>query len=81
LRTDRHEHDLKRHESGETPKWLAKPTAAKYLDCTTAYIERLIAQGEIPYHRIGRKFIRISRDDLDDFVAAGRVEPEIARTL
>jgi len=51
------------------------------MDCTTAYIERLIAQGAIPYHRIGRKFIRISRDDLDDFVAAGRVEPENRKTV
>jgi len=72
---------LQRQETGEPPKWLAKHTAAQYLDCTTAYIERLIAHGELPYHRIGRKFIRFSRDDLDAFVKAGRVEPEIAKPL
>jgi len=69
--------EIRDNEAG--PKWLAKKSAAQYLDCTTAYIERLIAQGELPYHRIGRKFIRFSRDDLDAFVAAGRVEPERSR--
>lgn len=53
---------------------MAKRTVAAYLDCTISYVERLIAQGQLPTYRLGKKFIRISRDDVDDLIDSSRLE-------
>jgi hypothetical protein len=37
-------------------------------------VRRLIAERRIAFHRLGRH-VRLTSDDLDAFVTAGRVEP------
>jgi excisionase family DNA binding protein len=53
---------------------LTADEAAARLNTTTRFVRRLIAERRIPFIKLG-KFVRISTDDLDRFVAAGRVEP------
>lgn len=48
--------------------------AAQRLNTTPRFIRRLIAERRIEFTRLGRH-IRIEGPVLDDFVAAGRVEP------
>jgi excisionase family DNA binding protein len=47
--------------------------AAQHLNTTPRFIRRLIAERRIAFTRLGRH-IRIGQDDLDAFVANGRVE-------
>jgi excisionase family DNA binding protein len=47
--------------------------AAQRLNTTPRFIRRLIAERRIAFTRLGRH-IRISAEDLDAFVAHGRVE-------
>ena len=46
--------------------------AADRLGTSTRFIRRLIAERRISFVKLG-KHVRIDSDDLDDFVAAGRV--------
>ena len=48
--------------------------AAERLNTTPRLIRRLIAERRIAFTRLGRH-VRIPADVLDDFVAAGLVEP------
>jgi excisionase family DNA binding protein len=52
--------------------------AAERLDTTPRFIRRLIAERRIAFTRLGRH-VRIPADVLDEFVAAGRVEPQIPK--
>jgi excisionase family DNA binding protein len=56
---------------------LTADEAAARLNTTTRFVRRLIAERRIPFIKLG-KFVRISTDDLDRFVAEGRVESRIA---
>ncbi len=47
--------------------------AAVRLGTSPRFIRRLVAERRIPYTKLG-KYVRITSTDLDDFVAAGRVE-------
>ena len=47
--------------------------SADYLGVGERFIRRLIAERRIPYVKIGR-FVRISVDDLDAYIAATRHE-------
>jgi excisionase family DNA binding protein len=47
--------------------------AAQRLNTTTRFVRRLIAERRIPFTRLGRH-VRIAADDLDAFVAHGRVD-------
>jgi excisionase family DNA binding protein len=38
------------------------------------HVRRLVAEGQIAYHRLGRS-IRLDSADLDAYIAAGRVDP------
>lgn len=49
--------------------------AAERLGTGPRFIRRLVAERRIAYTKVGR-FIRIASTDLDEFVAAGRVEPD-----
>ncbi|HEX3611589.1 MAG TPA: helix-turn-helix domain-containing protein [Sporichthyaceae bacterium] len=49
--------------------------AAQRLNTTTRFIRRLIAERRIAFTKVGRH-VRIESDVLDDFIAAGRVEPD-----
>jgi excisionase family DNA binding protein len=49
--------------------------AAAALNTNPRFVRRLIAERRIVFHRIGRH-IRIAAQDLEAFIAAGRVEPD-----
>jgi excisionase family DNA binding protein len=55
-------------------KYLTVPEAAQYLNTTVRFVRRLIEERRIAFHRFGRH-VRLEKADLDEFVAAGRVEP------
>jgi len=48
--------------------------AAAYLSASPRFIRRLVAERRVPYVKVGR-LVRLTAEDLDDFIAAGRVEP------
>ena len=54
---------------------LTVDQAAERLGTSTRFIRRLTAEKRIPYVKLGGSHVRIDEDDLDAFVAAGRVEP------
>jgi excisionase family DNA binding protein len=65
--------------SHTTPGHLLTVTeAAERLDTPVRFVRRLIAERRIPFHKIGRH-VRIHTHDIDDFIAAGRVEPVVVR--
>jgi excisionase family DNA binding protein len=48
--------------------------AAERLNTTSRFVRRLIAERRIAFVRLGRH-VRIAEDDLEAFIAGGRVEP------
>lgn len=55
-------------------KYLNVPETAAYLNTSERFVRRLIEERRIAFHRLGRH-VRLTRTDLDSFIAAGRVEP------
>lgn len=55
---------------------LTVDQAAAYLGTGPRFIRRLIAEKRIPYVKLGNK-VRLDDNDLDQFVEAGRVRPQI----
>ena len=55
-------------------RYLTVSEAAAHLNTSERFVRRLIAERRIAFHHVGRH-VRIALKDLDDFVAAGRVEP------
>jgi excisionase family DNA binding protein len=66
-------------EEGSPMPLLSVDQAAERLGTSPRFIRRLIAERRIAFTRLG-KHVRIDSADLDEFVAAGRVEPD-ARSL
>jgi excisionase family DNA binding protein len=65
--------------SHTTPGQLPTVTeAAERLDTQVRFVRRLIAERRTPFHKIGRH-VRIHTRDIDDFIAASRVESVVAR--
>ena len=52
---------------------LNVPEAAERLSTSPRFVRRLIAEWRIPYTKLG-KHVRIA-DDVEAFIAAGRVQP------
>ena len=52
--------------------------AAVHLGTPVRFIRRLIAERRIRFYKVGR-YVRLDRQDLDAFIASGRIEP-CART-
>jgi len=52
--------------------------AADHLGTPVRFIRRLIAERRIPFYKIGR-YVRIDRNDLEAFIAEGRIEPSASR--
>jgi len=48
--------------------------AAERIRMSTRHVRRLIADGQIAYHRLGRA-IRLHGADLDAYIASGRIDP------
>jgi excisionase family DNA binding protein len=53
---------------------LSVEEAATELGTPVRFVRRLIHERRIRFHKIG-KYVRISRSDLDAFIAAGAVPP------
>ncbi|MCW2542047.1 MAG: hypothetical protein JWN95_3772 [Frankiales bacterium] len=53
--------------------FLSVPEAAEFLNTTERFVRRMVEERRVPFHRFGRH-VRISRADLEAFVAASRVE-------
>lgn len=54
-----------------TNRLLSVEEVAKRLGISMRTVRRLIGDGAIPTHRIGRS-VRVSEDDLDRYIAASR---------
>ncbi|MGW4521029.1 helix-turn-helix domain-containing protein [Amycolatopsis sp. NPDC004378] len=54
--------------------YLTVEEAAGYLNTSTRFVRRLISERRIPFYKAG-SHVRIGKEDLKDFMAAGRVEP------
>ena len=53
---------------------MSMDAAAEYLNASPRLIRRLVAERQVPYVKVGR-LVRLTAEDLDDFIAARRVEP------
>jgi excisionase family DNA binding protein len=53
---------------------LSVEAAAEYLSTSPRFIRRLVAERRVPYVKVGR-LVRLTCEDLDAFIAEGRVEP------
>lgn len=56
------------------PRMLTVDEAAVRLGTTVRFVRRLIAERRIAFVKLGRH-VRIADDDIAEFIAAGRVEP------
>lgn len=54
-------------------------TAAQRLDCDEATIRRLVDDGTLEAHRIGKRGVRIYSDAIDAYQAAQRIVPKSRR--
>ena len=56
------------------------PETADYLNTSERFVRRLIAERRVAFHHVGRH-VRFALSDLDDWLAASRVEPITAATV
>ncbi|MDQ2706295.1 MAG: excisionase family DNA-binding protein [Actinomycetota bacterium] len=56
-----------------TAQYLTVAESAAYLNTSTRFVRRLIAERRIAFHKVG-SHVRIGITDLEAFVQAGRVE-------
>jgi excisionase family DNA binding protein len=54
--------------------WMSTPEVATYLGVNTRTVYRLIDEGELPAHKIGR-VIRLQESDVVAFVERSRIVP------
>jgi excisionase family DNA binding protein len=52
---------------------LSVEAAAEYLGASPRFVRRLVAERRVPYVKVGR-LVRLTAEDLDDYIAAARVE-------
>ena len=57
-------------------KYVTVQIVAETLSCTERHIYRLIIDGKIKAIKIGPRALRISRNSLQEFIEAGKVNPE-----
>ncbi len=55
-------------------KYLTVVETAAYLNTSERFVRRLIAERRIAFHHVGRH-VRLALADLDEWLAASRVEP------
>lgn len=48
---------------------------AERLGTTERFVRRLVGDRRIAFHKVG-KYVRFDQDDVDDWIARGRVEPQ-----
>jgi len=56
-------------------RYLRRDQAARYMGCSLRQIDQLKHNGEIPFHRLGRRLIVFRVDDLETFMDSCRVVP------
>jgi excisionase family DNA binding protein len=61
-------------------KYLTVVETAEYLNTSERFVRRLIAERRIAFHHVGRH-VRFALSDLDQWLAAGRVEPITTRSV
>jgi excisionase family DNA binding protein len=55
-------------------KYLTVSETAAYLNTSERFVRRLISERRIAFHHVGRH-VRFALTDLDEWLAASRVEP------
>jgi excisionase family DNA binding protein len=55
-------------------KYLSVSETAAYLNTSERFVRRLISERRIAFHHVGRH-VRFALTDLDEWLAASRVEP------
>ncbi|MGH3993139.1 MAG: helix-turn-helix domain-containing protein [Pseudonocardiaceae bacterium] len=61
-------------------KYLNVTETAEYLNTSERFVRRLIAERRVAFHHVGRH-VRFALSDLDEWLAASRVEPITAATV
>jgi excisionase family DNA binding protein len=57
----------------EIKEYMSVPEAAKYISMSRRSIDTFRAEGDLPYHKVGKKVV-IKRSDLDEFMARWRID-------
>jgi excisionase family DNA binding protein len=50
--------------------------AAEKTGTKPRFVQRLVAERRIGFNRLGERHVRISDEDVDDFIQRGRVDPD-----
>lgn len=61
-------------------KYFNVTETAEYLNTSERFVRRLIAERRVAFHHVGRH-VRFALSDLDEWLAASRVEPLTAATV
>lgn len=61
-------------QPGNRQDLLTVEQAAERLSTPVRFVRRLVAERRVRFHKVGR-YVRFDATGLDEFVAAGRVEP------
>ena len=61
-------------------KYLTVPETAAYLNTSVRFVRRLVAERRVAFHHVGRH-VRFAVSDLDEWIAAGRVEALTPETV
>ena len=61
-------------------KYLTVSETAVYLNTSERFVRRLISERRIAFHHVGRH-VRFALTDLDEWLAASRVEPLSAEVI
>jgi len=60
------------HEDGSAGVLLTAEEAARFLAVSVSTLERLVRDGELGSIRVGKRSIRYSKNDLNEFIATRR---------
>lgn len=62
-------------EDNAPRRYFRREQAAAYIGCSLRQLDELKYQGELPFHRLGRRLIVFRVDDLEAFMDRYRVVP------
>lgn len=65
---------------GPSKEHYSVEEAAVYLNMSTRFIRRLVAERRITFYKVGR-YVQFKHVDLEQFVQAGRVDPITAESV